>query len=193
MIDLDILKLTDEELVNFTLKNQENFLYLMKRYEAKLKAYIKRLSNFDNDQVEDILQDTFIKTYNNLNDFDASLKFSSWIYRICHNQVIDHYRKTKARPQTFDLDFSSELINNLISDSDISKEVDRSYLRANINSVLDSMDLKYKEILILRYFEEKDYQEISDILKKPMGTVATLISRAKNKFREGLLAAKIEL
>ncbi|MDP2812272.1 MAG: RNA polymerase sigma factor [bacterium] len=193
MIDLDIEKLTDEELVKLTLKNQENFLYLMKRYSRRLTAYIRRLSNFDSDEAEDILQDTFIKIYNNLNDFDSSLKFSSWIYRICHNQIIDHYRKSKSRPQTFDLDFNDEIINNLAFDFDMAKELDISYLRKNINSVLDSMELKYKEVLLLRYFEDKDYQEISDILKKPMGTVATLINRAKKQLKEKLSTAKIEL
>ena len=189
----DIEKMTDEQLVELSLKNQSNFLYLMKRYEAKLTAYVRRLSNFDNDQTEDILQETFIKVYNNLNYFDSSLKFSSWIYRICHNQIVDHYRKSKARPQLFDLDFNDEIINNLVADFDVHRNIDLVYLSNSIRDVLNSMDLKYKEVLVLRYFEDKNYQEISDILKKPMGTVATLINRAKKQFREKLAVAKVEL
>src|SRR6185503_18028902 len=109
---------TDAELVTLTLQNQENFAHLMKRYEGKLLSYILRISNVDHDEAQDILQDVFIKTYKNLNSFDADLKFSSWIYRICHNQVISNYRKVKARPQKYTFDVDDDMLNRLTSDTD---------------------------------------------------------------------------
>ena len=89
---------TDEELVKLALQKQEHFVYLINRYQHKLLRYIKRISNFSVEETEDILQEVFIKVYRNLEGFDQSLKFSSWIYRIAHNQTISHFRKSRAGP-----------------------------------------------------------------------------------------------
>jgi len=184
---------TDEELVLLALSDQDVFLYLMRRYEKKLLSYISRITNVNRDEAEDILQDAFIKIYQNLNDFDAELKFSSWAYRIAHNQVISNYRKIKCRPQSIPLDINEEILGNLASDLDVKKDLDAIFLRENIKKILAKLDIKYREILILKFLEEKDYKEISDILKKPMGTVATLINRAKKEFKKELLEQKIKI
>lgn len=184
---------TDEELVLLALSDQDVFLYLMRRYEKKLLSYISRITNVNRDEAEDILQDTFIKIYQNLNDFDAELKFSSWAYRIAHNQVISNYRKIKSRPQSIPLDINEEILGNLASDLDVKKDLDAVFLRENIKKVLARLNIKYREVLILKFLEEKNYKEISDILKKPMGTVATLINRAKKEFKKELLGQKIKI
>ena len=177
---------TDEELAQLAVKEQAYFLYLMKRYESKLLNYILKISNFHHDDAQDVLQDVFIKVYRNLNSFDCSLKFSSWIYRITRNQVISSHRKNKSRATniSWDIEINDHILNNLIFDFDVNREVDLQFLRKNIEKILNNLDKKYQEVLILRFFEEKDYREISDILKKPMGTVATLLSRAKKQFLE---------
>lgn len=182
---------TDVDLVNLTLANQEYFLCLMEKYKAPLLRYIRRISNFDPDTSEDILQDVFIKIYQNLNDFDTSLKFSSWTYRITHNQVISYYRKTKVRPQTVTIDDDKNLLNKLISNLDIEKDVNNIINQRLILNILSKIDIKYREVLILKFLEDKSYQEISDIIKKPLGTIATLINRAKKKFREELIKQDI--
>lgn len=191
--NLDKNKLSDEELVKLTLEDQEVFLFLMKRYETKLLRYIKRISNFSHEESEDILQEAFIKTYRNLNNFDQDLKFSSWIYRIVRNEVISQHRKIKARPQSITWDIDWDILDNIASDFDIHKGMELDYLNENLNKVLDKVDQKYREVLILKYWEEKDYKEISDILKKPMGTVATLLSRAKKQFRQEFEKQEIKL
>lgn len=177
---------SDEELVKLTLENQGYFLYLIKRYETKLLSYILRISGVSHEEAEDILQNVFIKVYQNLNEFDKSLKFSSWIYRITHNEVISNYRKNKVRPQSVEVELDNKILDKLISDLDIEREIDKQYLRRNISEVLIAMDKKYREVLILKFLEEKDYKEISDIIKKPMGTVATFINRAKKQFKQEL-------
>jgi RNA polymerase sigma-70 factor, ECF subfamily len=175
---------TDEELVALSLENEDNFLYLMRRYEDKLLRYIKRITNVSDDDAQDILQDTFVKTYRNLNEFDKNLKFSSWIYRIAHNQVISNYRRMKARPEGNYFELDDNGINRLVAEIDIEKDINKKMDKEKIIAVLEKMDEKYRDVLVLKFLEEKDYNEISDILKKPLGTVATLISRAKKKFRE---------
>jgi RNA polymerase sigma-70 factor (ECF subfamily) len=191
--DKDCREKTDGELVGLALADQSYFLYLMRRYEAKLLAYIKRISNFSHDEAEDILQEVFIKIYENLNDFDKDLKFSSWAYRITHNEVISHYRKAKARPQNLPFNINDKVLANLSSDLDIKREIEAGYLRKAINKILANLDIKYREVLVLKFLEEKSYKEISDILKKPMGTVATLINRAKGEFKQELEKQKIKI
>lgn len=174
---------TDEELVGLILEDQEFFLCLMKRYEGKLKAYINRISNVSREEAEDLLQEVFIKVYKNLNDFDLDLKFSSWIYRIAHNQVISNFRKIKTHPQLI-WDNDGVILKNIKDDFDIRGEIDNNFLAENINTILNGVSDKYKEVLILKYLENKDYKEISDILKKPVSTVGTMINRAKKEFKK---------
>jgi RNA polymerase sigma-70 factor, ECF subfamily len=176
---------TDKELVELSLINSDDFVFLIKRYEDKLLRYIFRISSFSKEDAEDILQDVFIKVYQNLNYFDQKLKFSSWLYRITHNQVINQYRKNKARPQ-LEWQVDDELINNLKSSFDINKEFDQQLLQLEVKNILDKLDYKYAEVLILKFLEEKSYKEISDIIQKPEGTVATLINRAKKQFAKEL-------
>ena len=183
----------DKELVQLSLQNQDYFLCLMKKYEAPLTRYIRRISNLDQETIQDVLQEVFIKVYQNLNDFEQSLKFSSWIYRITHNQLMSHYRKVKARPQTIILEDDSKILDNLISNIDIEKEINNQLNREIILQTLNNLDFKYREVLILRFLEDKSYEEISDILKKPTGTVGTLINRAKKEFKKLLGKQKIEL
>ena len=182
----------DEELAILTAENQAYFLCIMKKYEIPLSRYVRRISNFSKEEIEDILQEVFIKVYQNINDFDGSLKFSSWIYRITHNHVISKFRKFKSKPEGAILEITESEFNNISSEFDISKELDAKINKENISVILASIDQKYREVLVLKFLEERDYKEISDIIKKPMGTVATLISRAKKRFREKIEEQEIK-
>ena len=175
---------TDQELVILTLKNQENFLYLVRRYQQKLLSFILRISNVAPDEAHDLLQEVFIKVYKNLNAYDPNLKFSSWIYRITRNHVISNYRKIKNKPQVLSWEVDENTLSSLTADINIEKTTDQLLLRERLNQALEKLKPKYREVLILRYFEEKSYEEISDILKKPRGTVGTLINRAKAQLQD---------
>ena len=183
---------TDAELVAFSLQNQENFLHIMKRYEGRLLNYIRRISGVNLQDAEDILQGVFIKVYINLAGYDRNLKFSSWIYRITRNEVISDFRKRKARPKIV-WDVNSEILHNIMAEFDLERQINNEINNELIFQVLDKLDEKYKEVLVLKFFEEKSYEEISDIIKKPMGTVGTLIARAKKRFRREMAQQKIKL
>lgn len=178
---------TDEELVALTLENPEVYAFLVERFEEKLLRYIMRISRSTKEDGEDLLQEVFLSAYKNLNDFDRDLKFSSWIYRITHNKVISHFRKVTARPKTTTYEGDSNLLNILASDEDIARSLERKYTAQEVKDILEKLDGRYQQVLVLKFLEEKDYKEISDILEKPMGTVATLISRAKIQFKEKML------
>lgn len=175
---------TDEELALLSVENQNYFMCLMQRYESKLLKYIKRISGLKPEDCEDLLQEIFIKVFLNLRAFSPDLKFSSWVYRISHNHVISNYRKIKSRGIEVYESEDQPFWENILSDLDASKDADLALLRQNINKVLDDLDVKYREVLVLRFWEDKDYQEISDILQKPMNTVGTLLNRAKKQFLE---------
>ncbi len=177
----------DEELVKLTLRDKENYRYLMGRYEEKLMRYIIRLCGATREDAEDILQNVFIKTYQNLNDFDTSLKFSSWIYRIAHNETISFLRKSSSRPKTINSEAGSFLLNTLKADLNMEEAIDEKNTAEEINKTIKGLDGKYRDVLILKYMEDKDYREISDILKKPPGTVATLLKRAREQLKKEIL------
>ncbi|MBA3061477.1 sigma-70 family RNA polymerase sigma factor [bacterium] len=176
---------TDEQIVVLTLKNQKFYLCLMKRYETKLLNYILKISNTNREDGEDILQEVFIKAYQNLNDFDLNYKFSNWIYSIAHNTTISAFRKKKVRPQTVSWE-DKDLNNILESTLDAENTSLHKLTYKQILKIINQLPLKYKDVLILKFVEGKDYQEISDILHKPMGTIATLINRAKKSLKQEL-------
>lgn len=186
----DFLDKTDQELVALSLKEKERYALLVRRYEEKLKRYIVRLSAGRTEDANDILQEVFIKVYKNLNGYDADLKFSSWIYRIAHNETISFLRKINRRPTTYNFEIDAVQVKSVKEDLNIEKEIDKKILAADVAKVVGRLGTKYKEVLLLRYMEDKDYQEISDILKKPAGTVATLLRQAKEEFKKEILNNK---
>ena len=72
--------------------DKELYSEIIRRYEQKLAHYLRKFVSSP-DELEDILQETFIKIYRNLNDFDADRKFSSWVYRIAHNEAVNYLKK----------------------------------------------------------------------------------------------------
>lgn len=136
------------------------------------------------DEAEDILQESFLKIWKNLNAFDPSLKLSSWIYRIVHNQAISCLRKKKSFGKnlirSIDSDFESKM--PVEATSELIDELENQ--EHQIHEVLHAMPLNYKEVLVLKFLENMSYEEISDILKIPEGTVGTRINRAKKAFRK---------
>lgn len=176
--------ISDEELVSLALKKQDDFVYIVEKYQAPLLRYIRRLSNISLEEAEDILQAVFIKTYINLNGFDAKLKFSSWIYRIAHNEVISAYRKRQARPEPHSLQLEDMQIKKLSACIDIHNELVLKERRDEIRRAITKLNIKYQEVIILKFIEDKDYKEIADIIKKPTGTVASRINKGKKELRK---------
>jgi RNA polymerase sigma-70 factor, ECF subfamily len=175
---------TDEKLVELVLRDPDRYRSIVARYERPLTRYIMRIATLPKEDVEDVLQSVFIKTYENLRDFDPTLKFSSWIYRITHNETVSHLRKLSARPQTTLATDDEDDTNVFVSALNLEHELDRTLVADDVRKVLATMDPKYREVLVLRYLEGKEYSEIADILKRPVGTVGTLILRAKAQFKK---------
>jgi len=145
--------------------------------------YVVRLGCRNSASAQDLLQEIFIKTYLHLNDYDQSFPFSSWIYRIAHNEIISFFRKEKIRPAVLEREADFFLLENMVSDLGVNDPEHHRYSPREIQATVDSLETKYRDVIVLKFFEEKSYAEISDILQMPEGTVATLINRAKKKMK----------
>lgn len=187
-------RLSDNELVKLSLQNADNFGQIVERYEKKLLRYIIYFTGVNRQMAEDILQDTMINVYKNLNSFNPKLKFSSWIYRIAHNQALNAIRAEKNKGAV-SLDAEDEesvsLIKVLASEENLVAKVEQQVTAEKVSEIMKLMRQDYRELLVLRFLDDYDYSEICDILRKPMGTVGVMIARAKDEFKN--LAIKYNL
>ena len=183
------IELSDSEIISLTLGDNDQFVIIIDRYEQKLFRYIMRLGDFSVDEWEDILQDIFIRVYTHLNEYDNNFAFSSWIYRIAHNTTIDAFRK-KSTKVTICLDDEEYewLCASLQSDDDVHFSLMEKDMRETVQESLSMLSDEHREVIILKYIEWRDYGEISDILRIPIGTVGTLIHRAKKQLQWSLTA-----
>lgn len=172
---------TDAEIVQQTLTNPECFGVLLDRYTQKLTRYIHRISSASTEEAEDILQDAFIKAYQSLQSYDPQYAFSTWMYRITHNVVISNYRKKKVRPQIHFSELPEALIASFASESKTDAYVTSEERAVALRDAINQLPEKYRDVVVLHYFEQYSYDEIADILKKPPGTIATWLNRAKKK------------
>lgn len=177
-------QLSDEELVRRSLEDIKYFACLFEKYEKKLIRYILRISSFSSEEADDVLQEAFLKIWKNLNKFDSSLKFSSWAYRIVRNTTVSEWKKSKSYGKNQQVKINEELFNNLPSKINLAEEFYKENSDQEVREVLNALPEKYRSVLVLKFLEQKSYNEISDILKKPSGTIATLMHRAKKAFRE---------
>lgn len=168
---------TDEELALRVQKGEpEAFGVLMERYEAKLMRYGKKfLSN--SDDITDIVQEVFVSAYQNIQSFNASQRFSPWIYRIAHNAYVSALRK-RSRSPVISVDFDS-MISHPAYDDPAPKEREQREMRALIEKGLEKIAPNYREVLVLFYLEELSYREIADVLSVPVSTVGIRLKRAK--------------
>lgn len=179
-----IEKLSDYELVLEVLADLDKYQYIIERYSARLIAYIQRVIYVNKEDAEDILQEVFIKTYKNLNLYNPKYKFSSWIYRITHNEAISFLRLGHNKIIKVSNEFEKDVFSELVSEVDVEAEYIRRATSENVHKILSKLDRKYSDVLVLRFMEEMDYNEISDTLHISTGTVGSLINRAKVKFKE---------
>lgn len=171
----------DEEIVSVVKAgNIEIFGVLVRRYEEKLIRYARKFL-FNYQDREEIVQEVFIKAYKNIQSFDTSKKFSSWLYRIAHNEFINAIKKKHKEPILF---FDTDTIfPHPVSPDSPEKEVERKEIVGLLDKCLDKLDEKYREPLILYYLEEFDYKEIADILHVPTATVGIRLKRGKEKIK----------
>ncbi len=168
----DLSTLSDEDVVVIVrTKDKDVYAEIIKRYQTKLMRYAGYIMG-DEHKGADVVQEGFIKAYVNLNGFDTKKKFGSWLYRIVHNEAMNMLGKHKRQVP---MDVTRELDSGI----NLEDEFIKNELVSHAHHCLEQMPILYKEPLSLYYLEEKSYEEISDILRIPIGTVGTRINRAR--------------
>lgn len=169
--------MSDEEIaVRVQKGDTESFGVIVNNYQAKLSRYGRKFLS-DNHMIEDLVQDVFLKVYKNINSFNPKLKFSSWIYRIAHNEFVNTIRKRRIlEVLSFNFD---EILPTLFASETADKEVNEKELKEMLENNLSQIPAKYREILTLYYYEELSYQEISEILRIPVSTAGVRIRRGR--------------
>jgi len=185
---MNSLELSDEQIIEVVrIENKGLYSEIIKRYQNRLSHYLRKFV-YNPDELEDVLQVVFIKTYKNLFSFNTNKKFSSWIYKIAHNEAINHIKKNSTNHQISLDKVEYQIIDKSVNLDD---DFDKILLKKQIENSLNLLKLKYQEPLILFYLEQKSYEEISDILRIPKNTVGTLISRGKKILKKKLIINKL--
>lgn len=179
------VEMTDEELVSAVQSGEaEAYKHIIDRYQGKIYAYIMRLTNH-REEATDIAQDVFMKAYKHIHKFDTERKFSSWVYRIAHNESVNWLKK-KTRAKIESLEVHEEIGKQHPDTIDIHDELVRKEDRAMMRNAIDTLPQKYREVMEMRYLQQYSYEEIGEVLDKPVNTVGTLINRAKKKLAEAI-------
>ena len=186
--DKDIcLGLSDNEVISKSKEDLKYFACLYNRYDQRLIRYILKISQASYEEASDILQESFIKVWINLNEFDNDLKLSSWLYSIVHNETVSFCRKKKSYGKNNKLNIDD---SNLLDYYEIPEDLTEEENEIITNDILNNLPRKYREVLVLKFLEKMSYEDISDVLRIPEGTVAVRINRAKKMFRRLAIKSK---
>lgn len=173
---------SDSELIQRILQGETDlFAEIVQAYEKPIFNYCLKMLNFHQQDAEDVTIQVFSKAYLNLASYNSKYKFSSWLYRIAHNEAINFLKK-KTREWSLELSDLWPMFTEL-------KE--ESFNREILDRVLHDLKSKDREVLILFYLQELSLQEISDILKISENSVAQRLKRARERAKK--IAAKLNL
>ncbi|MBL7136396.1 MAG: sigma-70 family RNA polymerase sigma factor [Candidatus Marinimicrobia bacterium] len=181
-------KLTDEELIRrFQAGDEAAFEEIVYRYSDRLMNFAYRFV-LNREESEDIVQDTFLKVYQNRHAYREIAKFSTWIYTITGNLAKTVLRKRRNRklfffsrlgPEDKDMDFPSK-------DRKPENKIEGQFDERIIQRAIKKLPEHFRTAIILRDIQELSYEEISNIINAPLGTVKSRINRARLRLQEEL-------
>jgi len=187
-----IAELTDEQLFQrYTDGDTEVFRVLVDRYEPRIQGFLRKRLN-DEERVQDLTQDTFLRIHRARESYDPSRKFSTWIHTIANNLLKNEFRNRSRRRETIFSDLRPENSANGAQSRPVEFESHganpeqntyRSELREAIDSAIARMDEHHRVPFVMREVEDLSYEEIAEAIGIPVGTVKSRLNRARNAFR----------
>ncbi len=162
--------------------DQGAYQELMDKYRGALARHVQRMVRRQGD-VEDLVQECFIKAFSALTSYSSSFAFSTWLYRIATNHTIDFLRKKKLRTMSIDQPILTKDGEVEFELPDSSYRPDRHIVEdqrnALIREAIEQLPEKYHRVIVMRHQQEKSYEEIAAELDLPLGTVKAHIFRAR--------------
>lgn len=159
------------------------FEILINAYKERLYWHIRRIV-LNHDDTDDVLQNTFIKVYNNIEGFKGNSKLYSWIYRIATNESLTFLQSKSRKLGIGNEELQGKLVENLRSD--IYFEGDEIQLK--LQQAIATLPEKQKLVFNMKYFQEMKYEEISEILETTVGGLKASYHLAAKKIETYLLA-----
>ncbi len=180
----------DYQIVQQVLKGKkEAFAELVERYKKQVFNVAWRMTN-DPEVAMDISQEAFVKIYRSLHQYNPKYKFSSWLLKSVNNLCVDYFRSRKDSTASLDviMDAGGEgmLASSTSSADEYEKTEETVELRSILKEAIDQLPLDYKSVVVLRHLQNLSYNEISQILNLPMGTIKARIFRARRLLKDYL-------
>lgn len=162
---------------------------LVEKYRNALIRHVKRMVR-GSDDIEDLVQECFIKAFSALKSYSAEYAFSTWLYKIATNHTIDYLRKKKLPTMSIDKPISAKDGELEFELPDTTYRPDRHIVedqrREMLKEAIDALPPKYHKVIVMRHQQEKSYEEIAAELDLPLGTVKAHIFRARALLYKGL-------
>jgi RNA polymerase sigma-70 factor (ECF subfamily) len=180
----------DREFVERALEGDElAYQALVEKYQNALYHHIRRIVR-DRAEVDDLVQESFIKAFSALESYSSSYAFSTWLYKIATNHGIDFLRKRRLRTQSIDRPVQTREGEMEVELPDTTYRPDRHIVedqrKTLIQEAIDALPPKYHRVIVLRHQHEKSYEEIARELDLPLGTVKAHIFRAREMLNKYL-------
>lgn len=192
-MDASESSLEDDKLVKRAIVgDQDAFKALMNKYQKPLYYHIIKMVK-NNEQVEDIIQESFVKAFSNLDSYNTNYAFSTWLYRITTNHTIDYLRKKKLQTTSINEPIRAkdgEMQFQIIGNAETDRKIIRKERKKIVSDAIQNLPEKYREVIEMRHLEEMSYQEISEQLDLPLGTVKAHIFRAREMLYKALIDRK---
>jgi len=182
----------DRQLVARALKgDRKAFEMIVRKYEQPLTSYLGRMTG-ERETARDFAQEVFLKVYCSLKSYRPAYKFSTWLFKIASNHLIDHWRKKKVPTVSIDQPIADEDDSLVPQVPDPGPSVVRRFelaeIREKIERALGSVPEALRELFVLRHVNEFSYEEIADIKDLPVGTVKNRVFQAKEMLRRRMEA-----
>lgn len=176
------MKSQDAEIIMMMSENgtrEKGIRRMMDAYQSRLYWHIRRFV-IDHEAAQDVLQDTFIKAYQNFNQFKQGSQLYTWLYRIATNEALQQINKMKKMqkpgPEESEAHLQSIVAENVSADAD--------EIQALLQKAIQTLPEKQRLVFNMRYYDELPYEEMSSILDMSVGTLKTNYHYAKQKVED---------
>ena len=158
----------------------DHYRLLVERFHRGLILHLYNLIH-DEQTAEDVAQEAFIRAYQKLSQYNEAYSFSTWLYKIADNLAYRHMKQAKP---TRDIDDLEELIPD--EKPSLAETTDKLFDQAAVRSAIALLPVGYRQVISLYYWDEFSYEEIAEIMGRPVGTIRTWLYRAKQDLRKEL-------